>query len=467
VTLATPRPAAPAALSFARPTRADCTGLLALSAPIVAVQFGMMAMGVVAVMLVGHVSDVALGGVALGNLYSILLVLLAWGVLMALDPLVAQAAGARDPEALALALQRGLLLAAGLAVASSLACLPVRAVLLALGQPAVVAAAAEPYVWLSIPGLPPLLVFILLRQTLQAMGRTREIVTVTLVANVVHLALCWALVFGRLGLPAMGVAGAAIAATVTRWLMTAGLLAATWPLLGPALAPRRRALDRAALGHMLRIGLPIGIQMQLEYGIFAVVGVFMGWLGMVPLDAHQVALQVASCTFMVPQGIGAAAAALVGQAVGARDEARARRVTVAALCGSAAFMALSGLALWLAAHPIAAVFSMDAAVVAGSALLLPIAGAFQVFDGLQVVAIGALRGVGDTRTPVAINLLGYWLVGLPVSLLLGFGLRAGATGLWWGLVAGMAVVALVLLVRLRVRLARPLARLRLRENAAG
>jgi multidrug resistance protein, MATE family len=450
------------------PTGGDAARLLRLSGPIVVVQLGMMAMGVVATVLVGHLSDAALGGVALGNLYLILVLLLAWGTLLAIDPIVSQAVGAGDQEGRAIAVQRGGLLAAGLAVVASLACLPVKPVLEALGQPAEILPLAERYVLWSVPGLLPFLLFIVLRHALQAMEHTREIVLVIVLANVLHLVLCWALVFGRLGLPALGVVGAALAASITRGAMALAMLALAWPLLRPALLPlRRRALDPVALAHMLRIGLPIGGQMQLEYGIFAVVGVFIGRLGTVPIDAHQIALMVASLTFMVPQGIGSAAAVLTGQAVGAADAPRARRAAAASVGAGAAFMALAALVLWLGAHPLAGWFSDDPAVVRAAAMLLPVAGAFQVFDGVQVVSIGVLRGLGDTRTPVVVNLLGFWLVGLPVSLLLGFGLHGGATGLWWGLVVGMAVVAVALLVRLDPRLVRPVAPVRVRETVAG
>jgi MATE family multidrug resistance protein len=199
--------------------------------------------------------------------------------------------------------------------------------------------------------------------------------------------------------------------------------------------------------------------MQLEYGTFAVVALLMGRLGTVPMGAHQIAMTIASVTFMVPQGIGGAAAVLVGQAVGAGDGSRARRAAIASLGAGALFMLLSGLALMIWPGPLARLFSDEAPVVALSALLLPIAGVFQVFDGIQVVAIGVLRGVGDTRAPVAVNVLGFWLVGLPASLWFGFGLRGGAAGLWWGLVVGLVIVAVCLLVRVRVRMWRSLDRI--------
>jgi MATE family multidrug resistance protein len=441
------------------PTRDDLRRLWALALPVVVVQLGMMLMGVVTTVMVGHVSATDLAAAALGNLCFVWLVMLGWGTLMALDPIVAQAHGADDRESVARGVQRGLVLAAGLGALTALLFLPVRSVLVLLRQPADVVPLAARYVEVSIAGIFPFFCFLVLRQSLQAMSRMRAIVVTILGANVLNAALGWALIFGHLGSPALGAVGAGLAATVSRFALALGLLVLAWRGLRPLLLPvRREALDRVALARMVRLGLPIGLQMQLEYGIFALVALLMGRLGTVPMAAHQIALTVASVTFMVPQGIGGAAAVLVGQAIGAGDGSRARRAAAAALGAGAAFMLLCGLALMTLPGPMARLFSTEAPVLAVATLLLPIAGVFQVFDGIQVVSIGVLRGVGDTRAPVILNVLAFWLVGLPASLWFGFGLHGGAAGLWWGLVVGLVVVALALLVRVRQRLRRSLAR---------
>jgi len=450
------------------PTRDDLRRLLNLAVPVVVVQLGMMLMGVVTTVMVGHVSAADLAAAALGNLYFVALVLLGWGTLMALDPVVAQAVGAGDRLAVALGIQRGMILAVAFSVLTALCFLPARTVLEFLGQPADVVPLAARYVAVSIPGILPFLVFIVLRQSLQAMGRMRPIVLTILGANLVNAALGWVLIFGHLGCPRLGAVGAGLAATVARWGMALGLLALAWRTLRPIVLPlRRESFDRGALGRMLWLGLPIGIQQQLEYGVFAVVGLLMGRIGTVPMAAHAVALTVASVTFMVPQGIGAVATVLVGQAVGEGAGGRARRAAAGALGSGAAFMLLSGLALILLPGPLARLFSAEAPVIRLAMLLLPIAGVFQVFDGIQVVSLGVLRGVADTHTPVAVNLLGFWVIGLPLSGWLGFGLGAGPAGLWWGLVVGLGVVAVVLLARVRVKLGRPLARFSLDEAKAA
>jgi MATE family, multidrug efflux pump len=448
------------------PGRADLESLLSLALPVVVVQVGLMAMGVVDTLMVGHVSAADLAATALGNLYVFGLLAFGMGSLMALDPIVSQAVGAGDGPAVARAIQRGLLLAAVLTGPLSLLFLPAEWLFRTLRQQPEVIPIATGYCKVSIPGVLPFLCFVVLRQTLQAMRRLRPIVTTILLANVLNAALCWVLVFGHLGAARMGAVGAGIATTLSRWAMMFGLLAIAWKELEPHLVPwRRDVVEPAALARMLALGAPIGVQFQLEFGVFAVVALFMGELGTVPMAAHQIAINIASFTFMVPLGVSAAAAVMVGRAIGAGDPAGARRAAAAALGAGGAFMLLSGLALGLAPAALARAYSSEAAVIALAALLIPIAAVFQVFDGLQVVSIGVLRGAGDTRTPMIVNIVGFWAFGLPISLWLCFAKGKGPVGLWWGFVAGLAAVAIFLLVRVRSRLMGELSRVVIDEQA--
>jgi MATE family multidrug resistance protein len=217
---------------------------------------------------------------------------------------------------------------------------------------------------------------------------------------------------------------------------------------------RREVWQLAPLGRMLRLGLPIGAQHLLEFGAFALVALMMGWMGTQQMAGHQIAINLAALTFMVPLGVGDAASVLVGQAIGRADVAGTRGSARAALACGVVFMATTATLFLGLPEPLARLYSRDLEVVAIAAALIPIAGVFQVFDGLQVVAAGVLRGAGDTRGPMLINLLGYWVLGLPLSVYLGFVARLGPAGLWWGLVLGLAVVACALLVRVRARLSR-------------
>jgi len=296
----------------------------------------------------------------------------------------------------------------------------------------------------------------------------RPIVVTIVLSNVINAFLCWAFVFGRFGLPFHGVTGAAVATLFARWAMGILMIAIAWRRLWPLLAMRLPGtLAVAPFVRMLRLGVPIGVQVMLEFGTFAVVALLMGRLGTIQVAAHQVAINIASFTFMVPLGISQAAAVLVGRAVGAGDAMRARRAAVASLVAGVTFMVVSASFLRLVPGPLAAFYSTDTAVAVLAASLISIAGIFQVFDGIQVVSIGCLRGVGDTRVPMLVNVLGFWLIGIPVSLWLCFGLGFGARGLWWGLVVGLAAVAAFLLARVRVRLSRSLERLVIDEPGAA
>ena len=447
------------------PTRADLAALLRLAGPLVLIQVGTMLMGVVDTMMVGRLSPAALAAAALGNLYFFSFGMFGMGVLFALDPIVAQALGARDELAVRRGLQRGLVLATVVAVPVSLALLTVQLVLAFVGQPAEIVPAAAGYVYRTIPSVWPFYLFVVLRQTLQAHHRTGAIMATIVASNLLNAGLNYIWIYGELGFPAMGLLGSAWATTVSRWFMAAMLLVLGWPHLRPYL--RRLApnlLDAAALGRMLRIGAPIGAQFLLESGAFGVVALLMGWLGVTQVAAHQVVLNLASLTFMVPLGVASAAAVIVGHAVGRGDAGGVRRSTVAALAVGAGFMALMAVLLIGAPGLLSRAYTSDPGVLALAVLLMPIAGVFQVFDGLQVVSIGLLRGLGDTRVPMLVNIVGFWCIGIPVSLTLAFVLGYGAVGLWWGLVVGLVIVATFLILRVRQREQQDFARVVIDEH---
>ena len=447
------------------PTRADLRAMADLAVPVVVVQVGLMFMGVVDTIMVGHVSATALAAVALGNVYFFAVIVFGMGTLMALDPLVAQAVGAGDEPATARAVQRGLLLALLLALPIMLALVPAGPIFTALQQPSDVVPLAAGYARASIPGVLPFLAFVVLRQSLQAMERLRPIVLTIVAANLVNVVLNWALIFGHLGLSPGGAVGAAWASSLSRWFMAFALLAAGWSVLRPLLHPiRPRAFDLSPLVRVLRLGAPIGAQQQLEFGAFGVIGLLMGLLGTREMAGHQIALNLASLTFMVPLGVAASAAVLVGQAVGRGDDGGARRAAGAALICGTGFMAASALVFMALPGVLAGIYTSDPGVASIAAALIPIAAIFQLFDGWQVVSIGVLRGVGDTRTPMIVNVLGFWLLGIPISIWLGFRTELGPRGLWLGLVAGLVVVGIVLLARVRGRLQRQLRRVHVDDH---
>lgn len=445
--------------------RATARDLLRLALPVTTVQVGMMTMGAVDTAMVGRVGAADLAAVALGSLYFFLISIFGLGVLMALDPVVAQGAGADDPEAVARGVQRGFILAVALGLAASALHFPAAPVLQLFRQPPDVVPLAGQYVRALIPGILPFFVFAVFRQSLQALHQTRALVVAIVIANVANVFFNWVFVFGNLGAPALGARGAGYATSITRWLMAAGLLAAAWPLLRPLLTPLRPGIwEPQPLLRLLKVGVPIGLHHELEFGAFGATALLMGTLGTIEMAAHQIAINIASLTFMVPLGVGSAAAVLVGRAVGRGAPDDARRAAGASLVVGVGFMVTSAVVMLLLPAALAGLYTDFDAVLVLAAALIPIAGAFQVFDGTQAVAAGALRGLGDTRVPMLIGLVGFWLIGLPVSAALGFGAGLGPIGLWWGLVAGLGAVALLLLARMRARFRGSLVRMIIDET---
>jgi MATE family multidrug resistance protein len=431
-----------------------------LALPVVLVQIGLMFMGVVDTVMVGHVSASVLASVALGNLYFFNAIILGNGTLMALDPIIAQAVGADDMESASRAMQRGLLVAVGLTLFTALLLLPAHALLVLTRQQPEIIPDTTAYIRISIPGVLPFLLFVVFRQTLQALHRVAPIVWTIVGANLSNAALNWVFVYGHLGSPALGAAGSALATLVSRWLMALALPILAWSTLRPHLASLRRdAWELMPIVRLLRLGVPIGLQMLLESGAFGAIGLMMGMLGTTEMAGHQIAITLAALTFMVPLGVGAASAVRVGRAIGARDQARAKLAARAAyLCGLG-FMSITALIFLLAPRLLASIFTSDRGVIAVAGLLIPVAGVFQIFDGAQAVGAGVLRGLGDTRAPLIGMIAGYWVIGLPVSLLLGFHTPLRAAGLWWGFVASLSVVALFLALRIQVLFRREIRRI--------
>jgi MATE family multidrug resistance protein len=461
---ALPAPRPGSAASF-RPTRDDLTSLFRLALPVAVVQVGMLLMGAVDTIMVGRVSPVDLAAVALGNLYYFGVTVFGMGVLFALDPVVAQAVGAADEVAVARGVQRGVILSAALALLATVLLVPASPVLAFLRQPPEVVPVAAGYALASIPGVFPFYAFIVLRQSLQAMGRVGPIVLTVALANVLNAVFNWILIFGNLGAPPLGAVGTGWASSLSRWCMMLILLGLAWPLLRGSVRPLRpEAVRLRPLGRLLRVGAPIGGQQLLEFGVFSAAGIFMGWMGTLAMAAHQVALNLAALTFMVPLGVAQAAAVLVGQAVGREDPPAARRAAGAGLVVGTGFMGLTAVLFLSLPGLLARVYTADLPVVELAALLIPIAGIFQVFDGIQVVSAGVLRGVGDTRVPMIIGLLGFWFVGLPASAVLGFPAGLGPRGVWWGLAGGLAAVSVLLVARVRARFGRELRRLVIDEE---
>jgi MATE family multidrug resistance protein len=424
--------------------RSELKAMLGLAAPLVLSELGWMAMGIEDTMFVGRVSAEAIGAVSLGGVLFYTIGIFASGLLLGLDTLVSQAHGAGDFDDGRRSLVNGVWLALLLIPAVMGIVWAFVPALAMFGVNQSVLRDTMPYLRALNWSAPPLLLFFCFRRYLQAIGVVRPILMTLIAANLVNLAGNWIFVFGNLGAPRMGAEGSGWSTCISRVCMMAALGYVIWRRdPGVMHVPWRPDVRR--IRELLKLGLPAAGQIGLEMAVFATVTVLVGKLSAQVLAGHQVTMTIVSTTFMVPLGISSAAAVRVGRAIGRRDPAGAARSGWTALGLGATVMAASALALLIFPKSIARLFTPDPAIIAAAAPLLRVAAFFQLFDGLQVTATGALRGAGDTTTPMLCHFAGYWIIGLPLGVLLGFHQSLGAIGLWMGLSAGLILIGIVLL----------------------
>jgi MATE family multidrug resistance protein len=407
--------------------------LVRLAWPIALAQMGFVCLTLVDTAFVGRVSVVDLAGVSVGRSIGWAAVTLGMGFTLALEPIAAQALGAGEPDRAWSALGASLKccalsgpLAVGAGVGATFA-LPLAGV-----EPGV-AARARGFVVGQAPGICAVLAFLSGKTFLQAHQRTRPTLLASLIANALNVAACAVLV------PRLGALGAGISSSVATVGMAAVVLAAA---RAHRTAPPR---DPVPVAMLVRLGVPVGLQLFSEVGVFTAVAVLAARLGAVVAAAHNIALALASGTFMAALGVADATAVRVGHAVGAGRSPR--RVGLVGIGLGAAFMTLGTALFALLPEPLARLFTEDARVVELGRELIAIAALFQLFDGIQCVSAGALRGAGDVRAPFVFVTACHWLVGLPVAVTLAFARGDGARGLWWGLTAGLVTVAIALASR--------------------
>ena len=430
-----------------------------LALPVVAIQLGLVAMGVVDSMFLGRVSAEAFAATTLGNSWSFQWLALGFGILHALDPIASQAFGARDDDAIARGLQRGVVLALVLSPLLAVPVLFAEPFFVWLGQPPEVVPDASAYARIATLGFPGFLVFVAARTVLQAMHRLAPLLWVIFWTNLLNVALDWMLIYGNLGFPPMGAVGSAWGTTVARTVMGLAILVVARPQLGRYLRPwRADTLRLEPILRMVRLGLPVGLQFTTEIGAFGLVGYLMGRFGAREIAGHQVAMTLVSTSFMVPLGISIAASVRVGNEIGRGAADGARLAARVALCAGALVMLVSATSFVVFPEPLTRLFTDQEDVLPIALALLPLAAAFQVFDGVQVVGGGVLRGAADTRIPFLAHVTGLWLVGMPLGAWLAFERGVGPAGLWWGLALGLAIASVVLLWRVRWRLGQDLSR---------
>ncbi len=426
--------------------------MVALAVPVVLSELGWMAQSVVDTIMVGKLGPVSIGAVALGNAVYYTVALFGFGLLLGLDTLVAQAYGRRDHDGCHRWLAQGIYLACIVTLPLMLLIALASFGFAPFGIAPEVAGPAASYLRVLNWSTLPLLLYGGTRRYLQAVGQVR-VVTVTFVAaNLLNWLGNWVLIYGHWGMPAMGVRGSALSTVLARVLMAASLIGFAWRYerqRGHPLFRHWPGPSFTAILQLARIGAPAAGQILLEVGAWNMATLFAGWLTPVALATHQIALNYASLTYMVPLGVSAAAAVSVGHAVGAGDAERAQRAGWLALGLGTGFMLLAAVGFLAAPGPLVALYTSDPQVMAVGPSLLGLAAAFQIFDGIQTVSTGALRGLGETRVPMLANLVGYWVLGLPLGLGLCFLLHWGIYGLWIGLTVALIVIAATLLQRWR------------------
>jgi multidrug resistance protein, MATE family len=437
----------PRSAAHALEWRRELRTLLALAGPVVLAEIGWMSMGIVDTLMVSPLGPQAIGAVGLGSSLFLAIGIAGMGVLFGLDTLVSQAFGARRLDECHRWLFHGLTLALLLAPPLMLTVWAASLALASFGLHPQVLPLATSYLALLDLSLPALLIYAACRRYLQAVSIVSPVMFALISANLVNAFFNWVLIFGKLGFPAMGTDGSAVATTAARVYMASVLaVAVVWAdrRRRTGLWQASRRIERTRLWQLFALGAPAAGQVTLEVGVFSAATAFAGKLEPMSLAAHQIALNIAALTFMVPLGVQSSAAVLVGQAIGRRDPRGASRAGWLALGVIAAFMLMVGAIFFTIPARLIGLFTGNAGVIAIGVSLLSVAAVFQLFDGVQGVATGILRGVGNTRTPMWCNFVGHWLIGLPIGWSLCFVLGWGVVGLWIGLSVGLILVAVTL-----------------------
>ncbi|NJO77838.1 MAG: MATE family efflux transporter [Cyanobacteria bacterium RM1_2_2] len=431
---------------------AEIKACLWLAIPLAGAQLAQAATAFVDTIMMGWLGSATLAAGGLGASVFQALLLISTGIVSAVSPLVAAAYGGSQTAAVGKIVRQGLWLAAGLAMPMGLLLWSAQAWLPNLGQSTATINIALPYLRSIVWGVLPALGFAVLRNFVSALSDPRPVIVIMLSGTVFNILANYSLMFGKWGLPALGLTGIGLASATSLWGM---FLALSLYILSQ---PRYRAyrvfkqlnqLEIQVLRDLIQVGIPIGVLAAVETGMFTLTTFLMGQLGTVSLAAHLVALQTAAVTFMVPLGISLATTVRVGQQLGQQNPAGARLAGWVGIGIAALFMSLMAILFWLFPQPIVALYldiekPDNAAVVALAKQLLIVAAVFQLFDGIQVSAAGALRGLKDTRIPMLIGIIAYWGIGLTSGYLLGIQLGWGGIGLWWGLAIGLAAASMVL-----------------------
>jgi len=421
-----------------------------LALPVLIGQLGQMMMGVVDTVMVGQVGAASLAAASIALGLFILILIFGIGVSMALSPLVAMSVGSNDYARIGMIFKQGLLVNFLLSVFLSIITIAGSGIIAHLDQPPEVVELATGYLRIMGLSIVPIMIFQTYKQTIEGMQVMHPAMIITLLANLVNVFGNWILIYGNFGMPALGLIGAGWSTFITRMLMALAIIAyvsrqqrfTTFGIAVNSLKP-----DKQIIAKILKIGVPSGVQYFFEVGAFSGSAVIIGWIGTADLAAHQIAINLASISYMFALGISAAATIRVGTAVGKRDKTAVRAAGFNAILLSASVMGIFGILFIGLRNFLPALYIDDPQVISIASSLLIIAALFQMFDGTQAVGVGILRGIADTRVPMIISFVAYWIVGLPGGYLLGFIFKLGVQGVWIALLCSLLVSASMLSLR--------------------
>ena len=425
---------------------------LKLASPVVIGQLGHMMLGVVDSLMVGRLGAVPLAASSLVNGLILLILVLGIGMSVALTPLVAIAKGSDNHDECGIILRQGLLVNL---IFSFLLVIPIyffSDIVYYLDQPVEVAAQAESYLKILNFSIIPFMLFQTYKQFSEGLSYTKPPMYILVASNIVNVFGNWVLIFGNLGFPRMELDGAGYSTLLTRVFIVVAIFlyirnSKSFKEFDPSL--KFRSINKAVIKKIINLGIPGGFQMFFEVGGFVFAAVMVGWIGTNELAAHQIAMNLASITFMVGLGISIAATIRVGNYLGKRDLVGIKRAGYSALGIIAIIMGFFGLMFFLFRDFLPTLYINDVEVIEIAASLIVVASFFQVVDGLQVVAVGILRGLTDVNITMVIAFFAFWVVGLPVAYLLGFTFGFGVVGIWVSLVVGLALAAILFILRFR------------------
>lgn len=429
--------------------------LLKLAMPLVLTQAGQTMVQLIDNAMVGRVGTTELAAASFANSIYIIIMLFGLGVFMGVTPLVGHARGAEDATRVASIMKNGFALSGILLVGITAISLALVWAMPHMGQPVEVVELAIPYYRILVFSTIPFLLFSLLKQVGEGLGNTILAMIATIAANLVNIGLNYVLIYGKLGFPQLGLMGAGYATLIARIIMPFILYAGFMRIQNTReyfKLMRTVQVTWAEVKYIFSVGLPIAGQLVMEVSAFALSSVMMGWMGAVALASHQVALGLASFTFMIANGVAMATTIRVSYQLGTRNFESMERVSYSAVHLVVAYMGLCGLAFLILRHQLPYIFTNDPLVIAQAASLLMVAALFQLFDGLQVVCLGILRGFADVKAPMFIAGFSYLAIGLPTSYLCAFTFGLGAEGIWYGFLAGLISAGILLAFRIRKKI---------------